>query len=141
METQVIKADKSPHLLNWVWIAGIAAILLGTSGIAGMMAWMPTSTGAQAQIPPAPAEDDARVTGKCSGCVMVVSKREIEQPGAAGGVTRDGLNETPGNSTKSYEITVRMKGGSSRVFMDAYPANWRPGERVILIEGAGESSE
>jgi hypothetical protein len=34
-----------------------------------------------------------------------------------------------------------MSDGSSRVFMDAHPANWRPGERVILIEGANRAND
>lgn len=42
-------------------------------------------------------------------------------------------------SAKSYEVTVRMRDGSSRAFMDANPANWRAGERVILIEAASRS--
>lgn len=143
-------------------IGGVAVILLGSSGIVAVMAWTPASTdvagavlaldekspmpparpvSAQAQIPPAQAEGDARVRVKCPECGVVASTREIEQLGAAGGATRSGQNEISGRSTKSYEITVRMNDGSSRMFMDANPANWRPGERVILIEGASQSSD
>lgn len=146
---------------------GVAMILLSTFGIAAVMAWMPTSTGeagvifaldnlrlsparlvdAETQIPPARIEGGARVSVKCTECSVVESMREIEQlddgidPGAEGGVTRGGRNEIAEKSTKSYEITVRMKDGSSRVLMDATPANWRPGERVTFIEGSSRSNE
>ena len=44
METQAIKVDKSPHLLKWVWIAGIGIILVLVDTIvplAGMVGWDP----------------------------------------------------------------------------------------------------
>jgi len=44
MKTQVIKADKPPHLLKWVLIAGIAIILILVDTIvpiAGMAGWDP----------------------------------------------------------------------------------------------------
>lgn len=161
MKTQANEARYLPLL-----IGGVAVILLGTCAIAAVVAWMPTSTdmagvvfvldklrappagpvGAQAQIPPARAEGDARVRVKCAECGVVESTREIEQrgegvdPATAGGVTRGGRTEIPGKSTKSYEVTVRMKDGSSRVFMDTNPVNWRPRERVIIIEGVRQSS-
>jgi hypothetical protein len=130
-------------------IGAVAAILLGTSGIAAVMAWTPTSIGAQAPPAAERAEGEARVRVKCAECGVVASTREIEQlgagidsdSGAAGGVTAGGRNETPEKSAKSYEVTVRMKDGSSRVFMEANPANWRPGERVIFIEGASQSND
>jgi len=111
-------------------IVGAAVILLGTSGIAAMTAWMPSSAslarvGTEAEAAPAPAEGEPRVRVKCAECGIVASKRQIEQAGAA---------------SKRFEITVRMMDGSSRAFMDANPANWRPGQRVILIDGAGSLS-
>lgn len=148
-------------------IKGVAVTLLGTFGIAAVMAWMPTSTdvadvifsfekllapsastvNAEAQILPTISGSDTHVRLKCAECSVVESIREIKQnndeidPGAAIGISRDGLNETPEKSTRSYEITVRMKDGSSRVLVDATPVNWRPGERVVFIEGASRSNE
>lgn len=148
-------------------IGGVAVILLGTSGIAVVMAWPSTATdvagavfvpdtsptspassiGTQAQIPLARAESDARVRVKCAECGVVAFTREIEQldaeidPRAAGGVARSSRNGISGKPTKSYEVTVRMKDGSSHVFMAANPANWRPGERVIFIEGASQPGD
>jgi hypothetical protein len=113
MRTQ---ADRVPSLP--LLIAGIVAILLGTSGFAAVTAWMPAST---------PPEGDTRPTVKCAGCGVIASMRESQQP--ATGI------DFRGESTRSYEVTVRMNDGSSHVFMDAKPANWRPGQRVILVEG------
>jgi hypothetical protein len=147
-------------------IRGVAAILLGTSGIVAVMALGPTSTdmsgvivaldnlraqparpvGAGAQIPPARAEGNAYLRVRCAECGVVESTREIghldegTNPGEASGMTTGGRNETPGNSAKSYEVTVRMKDGSSRMFTHSKPGNWRPGERVILIEGVKQAS-
>jgi hypothetical protein len=133
---------------------GVAAVLLGTFGIVAVMAWAPTSTDmsgaifaldklrappagpadAGAQIPPARAEGNAHVRITCAECGVVESTREIEElsegvdPGAAS------------KSAKSYEVTVRMKNGTSHVFVNAKPVNWRPGERMIVIEGVRRAS-
>lgn len=161
METHANEARYQPLL-----IGAAAVILLGTFGIAAVMAWVPRPTdvaaahipdqpralpaglaGAETRIPLARAEGGAPATVKCGECGIVESTREIEQPGdgtgpgAAGSVTRGDRNEVTGDSTKTYEVTVRMKDGSRHVFMDAKRANWRPGARVIIIEGASQSSD
>jgi|PlaIllAssembly_1097288.scaffolds.fasta_scaffold93563_2 hypothetical protein len=159
-----MRANETPYLL--LLIGAGAVILLGTSAIAAVTAWMPTSTdvagvvlavdklptlpsgpvGVVAQIPPARAEGAARVRVKCAECGVVASAREIGQfgggidPGAAGGLRRGGRNEL-GKSTQGHEVTVRMKDGSSRAFMAANSANWRAGERVIIIEGTSQSKD
>lgn len=148
-------------------IRGVVVILLGGIGIVVVMAAMPISTeeastifasdkfrtspaklvGADAQIPLARTEGDARVSVKCPECSVIASMREIEQlddeidPGADGGVASGSRNETTGKPVKIYEITVRMRDGSKRVFMDANSANWRVGQRVVFIEGASRSND
>lgn len=148
-------------------IGGVAVILLGISGTSAVMAWLPTSTdvagvvfardtlptpparpdGPQAQISSARGEGDASDRARCPECGVVASTREIEQLGTgvdlhiAGGSTRSDRSEMPGKSTMRYEVTIRMKDGTSRVFVDANPSNWRPGERVTLIEGASLSND
>lgn len=162
--------NKKPNLK--LLIGGVAVILLSSSGIAAVMAWMPASinmaggvfvhdkpslpkpslpsarsVGAEAQALPGRPNRNSRVKVKCPECGVVASTRKIEQlgtgihPVTTGGVKRGGRIEMPRKTTKSYEVTVRMKDGSSRVFMDATSANWRPGERVILIEGASQSND
>jgi hypothetical protein len=97
--------------------------------------------GAQAPRATPQGEGDTRPTVKCAGCGVIASMREIRQPatgidpGTAGGTARRGQSDLPGESTRSYEVTVRMNDGSNHVFMDSKPANWRPGQRVILVEG------
>lgn len=151
----------------WLVIGVAAVILLGTFGIAAVMAWMPTTTdppgavlvpdshrappamlsGAEAQISPAPREGNAPASLKCPECGFVESTREIEQPGdgtdpgTAGTVTRGDRNEITGHSTKTYEVTVRLKDGSRHVFLDAKRANWRPGARVIIIGSTSQSNQ
>jgi outer membrane lipoprotein SlyB len=49
--------------------------------------------------------------------------------------------ETRVDLTRSYEFTVRLADGSSRVFNDTNPARWRSGERVIVIDGANPSNK
>lgn len=39
-----------------------------------------------------------------------------------------------------HELTVRMRDGATRTFIEASSVRWRSGERIILIEGAGQSS-
>lgn len=148
-------------------IGAVAAILLGTAGIAAVMAWLPTPTDraatgfvhdnldarpgrlvdAQRQKPPLPAQGDTRTRVKCAECGVVESAREIGQlgegtdPGAAGGPTRSGRNQTLGTSTKSYEVIVRLRDGSTRAFTAANSASWRAGERVMIIEGTRQPSD
>lgn len=70
---------------------------------------------------------------KCTQCGVVESTREIAQ-----------LSE---GSTRGVEVTVRMKDGASHLFIAASSANsenlasWRPGERVIFIDGRRPDNE
>jgi hypothetical protein len=126
-------------------IGTIAAILLGAFGIAATMTWMRPASGgedvAAAPIAATRADGEAHVTLRCAECGVVASTRKVELVGTANGSTGDDRHEILGKSTTSYEITVRMRDGSSRVFMDANPANWRPGDRMTLIEGTSESKD
>lgn len=133
-------------------LTGIAVILFSTAGIARIVGWGPNSTDnsgdiiALDQVAPVPTTSEARVKGRCPECGVIVSMREIERhdqdsgSGAAAGVTAANRDETRVKSTRSYEITVRMAGGSSRVLNDANPASLRPGERVIVIDSANASN-
>lgn len=148
MKGQTDKSSYRPLL-----IAGIAVILLGSAGIAHMMGWGTVFTDdsgdilALDQAPPAPATSEARAKPRCPECGVIVSMREIDVrnedngSGATGRVAARGQGETRVKSTRSYEITVRMADGSSRVFNDANPARWRLGERVIVIDGANRPNK
>jgi len=61
---------------------------------------------------------------RCLHCGWIESKREIP-PGA---------DEPRG--ARSFEYTVRMNDGSSRVFRESLPATWRLRERLTVLGGA-----
>ncbi len=91
-------------------------------------------------------QDEPPVAASCKQCGVVASMREIRQtegssdaPGRPG-LIRASLKEAAVEPTRRYEVTVRMRDGSSRVFLHAPPANWRAGERLILIGGATHAS-
>jgi len=124
-------------------IGGLAAILLGVSGIAAVTVGLPTAT-ALTTVEEVAAPDGR---AKCAECGVVESTRDVGpagkalDPRASGGVTRGGRKEPAGTSAKRYQVTVRMKDGTSRVFLDVNPAHWRAGERVTFIDGASNSSD
>jgi hypothetical protein len=140
-----VEAQASNSAHQRLSIAAIAAIVLGAFGITVMTAWMRPSSaledGAAGLIAAKRPDGEARVTLRCPECGVVESTREVKQIGAAGGGTGGDRNGIPGQSTTRYEITVRMRDGSSRVFMDANWANWRPGDRMTLIESASASQD
>ena len=59
--------------------------------------------------------------------------------GAIGGALAGNEIEKRVNATKSYEVTVRFEGGSSRTFNEA-STNWRTGDRVRVIDGVIRSN-
>ena len=138
---------------------GVAAILFSASDIAAITGrLLPASTAgifvpsfnlpaASAKAVAAPTapkqrEGKGRLKGRCAECGSIVSMREIEgndgnfAHAAAGGMMTSKPMETPVQLSGNYNIIVRMADGSSRVITHASPASWRPGERVILIDGA-----
>ena len=133
-------------------ITGIAVILFSTAGFARMMGWGSNSTDesgdilALDQTAPVPATSEARAKPRCPECGVIVSMREIKArnedsgPGAAGGLVAGNQDETRVKSTRSYDITVRLADGSSRVINDANPARWRTGERLMVIDGVKPSN-
>jgi hypothetical protein len=78
-----------------------------------------------ARIPmPAQVEPDAGAVRRCPHCGWIESKRQI-QPDVA-----------DPHALQIYEYTLRMADGSSRVFQETFPASWRVGERLVLIDGS-----
>lgn len=155
-----MKMPVDPALYRRLLIASAAAILLGTVAVAALTAWSPgeadaAELAAAGESSPAPAEGLARLRLKCAECGMVTSTRPAEEldgqasrPSdagitrvAAGAATRSESGDDPAKASRRYEITVRMRDGSNRVFIDANPSNWRPGERVMFIEGAGRPKD
>lgn len=123
---------------RWV-IGGAAAVLLVTFGLVAVWAWAPSSIdiadpALAAENFPEQSDVNELVRRRCGECGVVESTRMIDQS-----------DENPGDKTGRYEltpkakvseVTVRMSNGESHLFTDANRLNWRPGERVIIIEGA-----
>ena len=136
MRTQV---GQYPHLA--MWIAGVA--LFCVAGIAALITWMPTaignpndhatlaepsripiqSAGAIGDTASARAVDDAPTGTTCTECGMIESVRESAVRG-----------EQAAESTRSYEVTIRFRDGSTRVFSEATPRMWRSGTAVKIID-------
>jgi hypothetical protein len=148
-------ADNPPSLL--LWGIGTAVTLLSTAGYAALITWMPAPTGASRDALPVsrverakpgatvdagtlPLKKFARRKVRCDECGLIESIRETAGHGdaiphrAAGGPVAKNRSATPVKSA-SREITVRLEDGSRRVIIDANPAKWRLGERVIVING------
>ena len=127
MHTPITKSSRIPLL-----IAGIAAILFSTAAAtsAPLRAWInnspatataATEAAAQAQLDDLPDPIEPRSRTKCPECGVVESMRRVA---------------VEGNSQALYEMTVRLRDGSRRVSRHVNPAQWRPGERIIVIDGA-----
>lgn len=60
--------------------------------------------------------------------------------GVVGGAVAGNEVEKRVKATKSYEVTVRLNDGSSRVISEASLPAWRPGDKVRIIDGAIRSN-
>lgn len=65
----------------------------------------------------------------CDECGVVATSHRMAL--SDGDVTATGVMQ--------YEVTVRMRDGSIRTFVEDSAVHWRSGERIILIEAAGQS--
>lgn len=150
---------EAPH--RWLLLGAVVVILLATFTMAGVVAWLASPGKEAASVTasniPVTANgetmDSARehntesVRVKCVECTLVVSTREILQimesmdSDAASEVKRTRLKVTALNLVNNYEVSVRMNDGASHQSMVANPANGRPGEQVILIEGKNRLRE
>ena len=138
MNTQ---ASKHMHVHVPLLITAIAAIMLSIVAIAivPVIGWFHGSFEGfdriftHEQLPETPAAPiwvdasragHAQVKARCDECGIVESMRQFAPEE---------------NSPAIYEITVRMRDGSTRVLSDTNPANWRPGERIVVIGGGKQS--
>lgn len=88
---------------------------------------------------------------RCKACGIIESVREVRdeaEPADPGLRARPVpvvvASSLPGGETQSgsrYEVTVRMKDGSSRVISGPLAGALRRGKRVVLIDGSGGKAE
>ena len=122
MHTQIIKSPRISLL-----ITGIAVVLFSTAAatsapLLDLLHKLPAAnTSVRAQVDALPDSAEPRPRIKCPECGVVESMQCV-----AG----------EGNSPARYEITVRLRDGSTRVSHHNSPAQWRLGERIILIDGS-----
>lgn len=162
MNTQV---DKPPRLLTLV--AGVATLLLSAAGIMGCNMNSPENNAAPAKSTAYSSRTKCTDCGRIESVQEVVTRGEGSGVGAVGGAVVGGVvghqvgsgrgqdlatvagavgGAVAGNeiekrvkSTKSYAITVRLDDGSSRVFYEASPPTWRPGDQVKVTNGTIQS--
>jgi hypothetical protein len=105
-------------------IATLATVLLGAASlvVVSVVGWLPDPAAAAAPLPAAASGTAAKA--KCPACGFVESVRRV---GARG------------DAPATYEITVRLRDGSTHVLTEATPANWRRGQRVVFIAGERQS--
>jgi hypothetical protein len=91
---------------------------------------------AKPQVAGARATINRRNRPPCPDCGVVESVRAIERPDVAGRqdtLDVDVAGHVRTTAGKSYEITVRFRDGSTKVFDEAGARTWRMGSRVIVI--------
>lgn len=122
---------------HWQLLIGIVAvILIGTLGVTAVDAanntFRPMSVDAQMLLQTADEEGGEPARIRCKECGVVTSMRGIA-PELASGATRPDAHALAGGAGDGAQISIRMTDGSIRSFTDTNPANWRAGERVIVI--------
>jgi hypothetical protein len=118
-----MKTQSNESLLQRRLAGAIGSILIIGGGI---VAVIPATPNAAAQALITPPEGTTRLSLRCKECGIVTSALRID---------------LAANSPSKYEISVRMTDGTSRNFTAPAHAQWRQGERVIIIDGANGLSE
>ena len=161
-----MQVNKAPYLL--MRVAGVAAILFSVAGIMGCNMNNPDNNAAPTKSSAYSSKTKCTDCGRIESVQEVVTRGEGSGVGAVGGAVVGGAvghqvgsgrgqdlatvagavgGAVAGNeiekrvkSTKSYAITVRLDDGSSRVFYEASPPTWRPGDQVKVTNGAIQSN-
>lgn len=161
-----MQINKPPRLLTLA--AGVATILLSAAGIMGCNMNNPDKNAAPTKSPAYSSRTKCTDCGRIESVQAVVTRGEGSGVGAVGGAVVGGAvghqvgsgrgqdlatvagavgGAVAGNeiekrvkSTKSYAITVRLDDGSSRVFYEASPPTWRPGDQVKVTNGGIQSN-
>lgn len=109
-----------PALVNALMAVAVLGVLapVAASLLAAPEAEVPASN-AQVAMPSAVEHRRAR----CEGCGIVEAIRTI-----------DGIDGQPA----TYEFTVRLKDNSTRTSVTASAAQWRVGNRIIVMGGSGK---
>lgn len=101
-------------------------VFFGATSMALGVAWVPAWSGIDAQALALPEQPVPTVhaSRRCLHCGRIAQRIEIPRSAA------------DSRSLRTYEYTVAMADGSSRVFREQLPVSWRVGERLLFIDGA-----
>lgn len=115
-------------------IAGVVAILSSSFAVGSLAfpASQRDTFSASAETARAAAVRDVRSSRLCTGCGVIQSIRKIAPRDA------QAANGPDLTSQRGEEITVLLQDGSTRVIIDANPAQWKYGERLSIIAGIDE---
>lgn len=112
-----------PHLFLPLLIAVCLLVLPAVTGVALYRGWYSGGGAIAEQTQPAPVAVKAGSAARCPHCARILSKRRLD-PATVGHF-----------DPPSYEYTVKMADGSSRIFREQMPASWRVGEHLYYIDG------
>ncbi|MBA3034580.1 MAG: hypothetical protein KKF85_02155 [Gammaproteobacteria bacterium] len=114
----------------------VVVILIGTQGVTAVNAannqFRPMSVDAQVSLKTADEEGGEPAKVRCKECGVIASTQGLG-PDIASVAGRRDAHALPTGSSNGAQIFIRMADGSSRSIRDASTANWRAGERVIVI--------
>lgn len=145
MNTQANKLLHPPLSIKGMAVLLVCALAIGTLAISAQgftRNRAPLEPPAAVQAPATQPPATEAGPHKCAECGVVVSTRNIESADervrakAPGRVAAGSRALTERKAVRNYEITIRLQDGSTHVITDANAANWRHGERVIIIAGA-----
>jgi hypothetical protein len=113
----------------------VAAIVFATAGAAStpLASWMGEPADSGALLPAQPASNGT--AGSPVASAAEVRSRRRPSCASCGVVESVMWLEPAGDRPASYELTVRLRDGSSRTSRIADTAHWRAGDRIMLIGG------
>jgi hypothetical protein len=126
--TGFVGAIRSLHPAALPFFAAIVVFSTVAMANVPVARWMDSSP-EHAQVPtpvPVAAEGTvkARARTRCEACGVVEAIRRIDAVGAL---------------PATYEFTVRLRDGSTRLSSDASQSNWRAGDAIMLIGGVSSA--
>jgi len=128
MPTQTYRLHDLLRLRRSAWL-----IVLVTAGCVAMLVWLLTST---ATSPASTAETHG---GHVPAVGIYSARRSCPECGVVS--STQGIGRAAEGINSGIEVTVRMRDGSSRQFTDTSSANWRVGDRMIIIGSATHVDE
>jgi hypothetical protein len=115
-----------PFWLATLGFVACVAVAAGAAATVPMAAWAPGSTSnaagpVTAALPLVAAVANPHLSTRCQTCGVVQIVRKLKAVGV---------------SAASYELTVRLRDGTTRISSHSGPVGWRVGDSIMLIGDA-----